>query len=154
MLLCAAPHAELPKGPPASEMAKLYFLAGDLRKAIETARAGTKSPDAARCKALYPMLVEYEFALSRAESLTPAEAKAFLDWDRKISPGTPGKLTAAVVRRYVDAPLQLARTAEQGGELAKARRLVVGVLQVDATNTDALALRDALDPPDAGSKTK
>ena len=88
-LLSAAPASEARKGPPASEMAKLYFLAGDLRRAIETARQGINS-DPVKCKALYPMLVEYQFLVPRGDELTPAEARAFLEWDRKISPGTPG----------------------------------------------------------------
>ncbi len=144
---------ELKKGPPPSELAKLYFLAGDLRKATETARQGAKI-DPERCKAIYPMLVEYEFLLPRADRLTPTEAKAFFEWDRKISPGTPGKLTAPVFRRYVETPLQLAHTAAQGDDLPRAKNLLAQVLEVDPGNANALALKASLDSADAGSGAK
>ena len=74
LLAIAAPPtpANPVKGPPPSELARLYFLAGDLRKATETARMGV-GIDPVRCKAIYPMLVEYEFLLPRADTLTPAE---------------------------------------------------------------------------------
>ena len=147
----AAPEVDPKKGPPPSELAKLYFLAGDLRKATETARVGAKV-DPVKCKAIYPMLVEYEFLLPRADHLTPAEAKAFFEWDRKISPGTPGKLTGPVFRRYVETPLQLARTAAQGDDKPRAAKLVAQVLEVDPANADALALKASLEPADAGVK--
>ena len=150
LLMTAAPAAEAaPTGPPPSELAKLFFLAGDLRKATETARLGVKV-DPVRCRAIYPMLVEYEFLIPRADNLTPAEAKAFFEWDRKISPGTPGKLTTAVFRKYVETPLQLAHTAVNGDDLPRARKLLAQVLEVDPTNADALALKLSIAPKDGG----
>src|SRR4051812_45507346 len=104
LLLCAAPdEAPKPRTPPASDMAILFFLAGDLRQATASARAGMKT-DTARCKALYPMLVEYEFLVNKRDQFTVEEARAFIAWDRKISPKAMSKLTASVYRTYVDVP--------------------------------------------------
>jgi hypothetical protein len=83
------------------------------------------------------------------EELTLAEARAFLEYDRKISPGTPGKLTAPVQRKYVEAPLNSAGVARGGGDLVRARKLVAEVLAVDPQNPDALKLSAEL-TPDAG----
>ncbi|MBS1149730.1 MAG: hypothetical protein H6Q89_1428 [Myxococcaceae bacterium] len=149
LLLCAAPEGEKPTGPPASDMAILYFLAGDLRRAVDVARAGLKT-DAVKCKPLFPMLVEYEFLLPKRETLTVEEAKAFLEWDRKISPKAQGKLTGVVYRKYVETPLHYARTANQGGELEKAKKLLGEVLIVDPKNEDALALKALIARPDGG----
>ena len=149
MLLCAAPPADRPKAPPASDMAILFFLAGDLRRAVDTCRLGMKT-DPVKCKALYPMLVEYEFLVPRRESLTVAEAKAFVAWDRKISPAAPGKLTGAVMKRFVETPLHFARLAHASGEAAKAKRLLGEALEVDPLHADALALKAQLEARDAG----
>ncbi len=138
LLLCAEPVQKQP-APPASDMAILYFMAGDLRRAVDTARAGMKS-DPVKCKALFPMLVEYQFLVPKRESLTLEEAKNFILWDKKISPKATGKLTPLVVKRYIDLPLQLARTANQGGDLARSKKFVADVLAVDPANEDALAL--------------
>lgn len=152
LLLCAAPpEAGKPKTPPASDMAILYFMAGDMRRAVETARGGMKT-DAAKCKALYPMLVEYQFLVPKRDSLSVEEAKNFLAWDKKISPKAPGKLTGVVYRQYVETPLQYARTAHQGGDVERAKKLLADVLIVDATNEEALALKVAMAAPDAGKK--
>ena len=150
LLLCAAPDGEKVKTPPASDMAILFFLAGDLRRAVDTARAGLKT-DSARCKPLYPMLVEYEFLVPKRDELTADEAKSFLAWDKKISPKASGKLTAVVYRRYVEAPLQYARTAHQGGDTAKANKLLANVLTVDPTNASALELKALMGRLDGGS---
>ena len=121
----------------------------DLRRAVDTARASLKT-DPARCKALYPMLVEYEFLVPRRDTLTLEEAKAFLEWDRKISPRAQGKLTPVVYRKYVETPLHYARTANQGGDLAKAKKLLADVLAVDPKSEDALALQALMAHPDGG----
>ncbi len=150
LLLTVEPEGGMQKvpAPPASDMAILYFMAGDLRRAVDTARAGMKS-DPVRCKALHPMLVEYQFLVPKRETLTQEEAKNFLAWDKKISPKATGKLTPLVVQRYVDLPLQQARTANQGGDVARSKKLVADVLAVDPANADALALKAALSA-DAG----
>ena len=152
LLLCAAPEGQVvppPKAPPASDMAILYFMAGDMRRAVDTARAGLKT-DAAKCKPLYPMLVEYEFLVPKRDELTVEEAKSFIAWDRKISPKASGKLTAVVVRKYVETPLHYARTANEGGDVAKAKKLLADVLTVDPANADALALKALIAQPDGG----
>ena len=143
ILTAAPPVAEKPDTPPASDMAILYFLAGDLRRAVDTARAGLTS-DPKKCKVLYPMLVEYAFLVPKRETFSLAEAKSFLDYDKKISPKAQGKLTANVVKRYVELPLQSARTAHKGGDLVRARQFVDDALAVDATNADAIALKAEL----------
>ena len=149
MLVCAAPEAEKPKTPPASDMAVLFFMAGDMRRAVDTARAGMKT-DAVKCKALYPLLVEYEFLVPKRDALTVEQARSFLAWDTKISPKASGKLTAAVVRKYVETPLHYARTANQGGDLVTAKKLLADVLTIDPTNADALALKALINQPDGG----
>ena len=150
LLLCAAPDvAPPPKAPPASDMAILYFMAGDMRRAVDTARAGLKT-DAVRCKPLYPMLVEYEFLVPKRDELTVEEARSFIAWDRKISPKASGKLTAVVFRKYVETPLHYARTANEGGDLAKAKQLLADVLTVDPANAEALALKALIAQPDGG----
>ena len=148
LLLTAAP-AEKPKAPPASDMAILYFMAGDLRRAVDTARLGMKT-DAVKCKALYPLLVEYEFLVPKRDTLSVAEAKDFIAWDRQISPKASGKLTGSVIKRYIEAPLHYARTAHEGGEAAKAKKLLDDVLEIDPKNADALALKAKIEAPDSG----
>ncbi len=150
MLLCAAPvEGEKPRAPPPSDMAVLFFLAGDLRQATASARAGMKT-DAARCKALYPMLVEYEFLVNKRDEFTTEEAKAFIAWDRKISPKAMSKLTTGVFHTYVEVPLMQARTANQGGDLKRAKKLLDDVLVIDPANEDALALKAMMAAPDGG----
>jgi hypothetical protein len=154
MILAAAPDpAAAKKGPPPSELARLYFLAGDLRRAVESAGMGRqdpKKPDAAACKTLYPLLVEYEFLVPRRDTLKPEEAKSLLELDREISPKQMGNLTKEVLKHYVEIPLQLARNA--GSENApRARKLLAQVLAVDPANPDALKLSAELGPADAGS---
>ena len=147
--LLAADPAPKPETPPASDMAILYFLAGDLRRAVDTARAGLTS-DAKRCKALYPMLVEYEFLVPKREEMTVEQARDFLAWDKKISPKSRGKLTGFVVQRYVETPLRAAQVQLKGGDVARARKLIDDALTVGPANTDGLALRAQLGAPDAG----
>ena len=149
LLWCAAPEVGKAKTPPASDMAILFFLAGDMRQAVNTARGGLTT-DPVKCKVLYPMLVEYEFLVPRRDELTIDEAKSFIAWDRKISPKASGKLTAAVYRKYVETPLHYARTANQGGDVAKAQKLLNDVLTVDPISADALALKALIAQPDGG----
>lgn len=139
-----------PPSPPPSDMAILYFLAGDLRRAVDTARGGLKGNDAKKCKVLFPMLVEYEFLIPKREEFTLEQARQFLEYDKKISPQAQSKLTLQVVKRYVDLPLQTARTAQKGGDLARARKFVGDALAVDPASKDALELQAQLGAADAG----
>ena len=146
-LVLSAPPAKAP-APPAGETAKLFFLAGDVAKAVDWAQRGLKS-DAAKCKPMLKALAEYGALANHTDDFTPEQAKAFLEWDRRISPGTPGKLTVPVIHHFVTAPLEKARADLKAGEPAAARALVLGVLKVDPKNADALALEQQLSA-DAG----
>ncbi len=149
LLLSAAPESRPRSGPSASQMAILYFMAGDMRRAVDSARTGMKT-DAAKCKVLLPLLVEYQFLVSRRDELTIEEAKSFIAWDRQISPKASGKLTALVYRKYVETPLQYARTANQGGDRGAAKKLLEQALTVDPTSDAALALKALIEQSDGG----
>ncbi|MBX7099155.1 MAG: hypothetical protein K1X89_15700 [Myxococcaceae bacterium] len=143
LLLAAAPPK---KGPKPSEMAHLYFLAGDLPHAVESAKKCNEL-EGGKCKAMFKALAEYQFLASRAERLTPAEAKQFIAYDREISKTVPAKLTERVIARYVTEPLDLANRAAAAGDREQALGLAKAVLDVDPTNADARAM---LGLPDAG----
>ena len=125
--------------PPAGETAKLYFLAGDLAKAVEWASRGVKS-DPKVCRPMLKALAEYGAMANHSDEFTPEQARDFIKWDRQISPSAPGKLTQPVIDRFVTAPLarasQLAET-----DVVAARDLVERVLLVDPKSPDALTLQ-------------
>lgn len=146
-LVLAAPPKKLP-APPPGETAKLYFLAGDVAKAVDWARRGVRT-DAAKCKPMLEALAEYGALANHTDDFTPEQARAFLEWDRKISPGTPGKLTVPVINHFIVVPLERARADLQAGELAEARERLALVLAVDPKNAAALALEEQLSA-DAG----
>lgn len=152
-LVLAAPPASPPalKGaPPPSEMAKLYFLAGDLAQAVEIARQGLKT-EPAKCKPLLTALAEYQYLAPKRDAFTPAQAKTFLDYDHAITPDKPGKLTEGVLVRWVRQPLDLAKARLAAGDAEGARRFVQAVLEVDPKNAEALALqRPPAEGVDAG----
>lgn len=129
-------------GPKASETAKLYFLAGDLAKAQDWARRGLTT-EKRTCERLHKALVEYSFLANRSDAFSLLEAKQFIELDRHISPGTPGKLTQAVLERFVDKPLSLA-AARAEGDVSGALRLVDQVLTVEPHNSVAKALKKKL----------
>lgn len=150
LLLLAPPSAPADKGPSLSETARLYFLAGDVRKALEWCTRGMKT-EPRRCKPMIKALAEYGYLAERRDAFTPADAKAFLEWDRAISPTTPSKLTEPTIARFVTEPLARARALAAAGGAAPAQELVAQVLLVDPRNPAALALRDELRAgPDAG----
>jgi hypothetical protein len=138
MVLLSAPDAG--SVPTPRELAQLYFLAGDLRRAVDAGRQCVQREGKKKCEALYRALVEYEALIPRNEELTPAEAKSYLEWDRVISPNEPGKLTRPVFARYVEEPLAAARAAAGTGDAKKAKALAERVLQVDPQNADAKRL--------------
>lgn len=135
-LLAAAPPK---KGPKASEMAHLYFLAGDLTHAVESAKKCNEL-EGGKCKAMFKALAEYQYLASRTERLTPAEAKQFIAYDRAISKTVPAKLTEKVIERFVKEPLDLAARAAAAGDREQAQGLAKAVLEVDPTNADAKAM--------------
>jgi hypothetical protein len=134
------PDADGGFGPTPREMAQLFFLAGDLRRAVEAGRRCVQLEKKKKCEPFYRALVEYEALISRNEELTLAEAKSYLEWDRLISPKEPGKLTKPVMRRYIEDPLAGARVAIQAGDTKSAKAAAERVLQVDPKNADAKAL--------------
>ncbi len=138
--------------PPAGETAKLFFLAGDVAKAVEWAQRGLKT-DPKRCKPMLKALAEYGFLAGKRDDFTPEQARAFLEWDRAISPGVPGKITEPVIARFVTVPLSNARAMALAGQRERARTAVLAVLAVDPKHAQALALEKelALGGPDAGA---
>jgi len=126
--------------PTPREMATLFFLAGDLKRAIDAAMRCVQLEGRKKCEPVYRALVEYEALIPKNDQLTIAEAKSYLEWDRLVSPKEPGKLTRPVLERYVTAPLEAARIALQAGEKAQAKAAVERVLQVDPKNAEAKAL--------------
>ncbi|MBK7863988.1 MAG: hypothetical protein IPJ65_36360 [Archangiaceae bacterium] len=143
LLLLAAPAPGLADAGPAPtprELAQLFFLAGDLRRAVDAGRRCMQLEGRKKCEPFYRALVEYQALIPKNDQLTLAEAKAYLEWDRFVSPQQPGKLTEPVLSRYVEEPLSTARAAWQGGDEKSARKLAERVLEVDPKNADAKAL--------------
>ncbi len=137
----AKPDAGVDPGPQTPrEMAQLFFLAGDLKRAIDAASRCIQLEGRKKCEPMYRALVEYEALIHKNDQLTPAEAKAYLEWDRLVSPKEPGKLTKPVVARYVTQPLEAARIAYQAGDKKGAKAAVERVLQIDPKNGEAKAL--------------
>ena len=133
--------------PPASETSKLYFLAGDIAKAVEWATRGMKKESKA-CKPLLKALAEYAALANHRDEFTIAQAREFIEWDRQISPGTPGKITVPIIDRYITSPLSVAAEMEKQGRVAEAVAIATRVLEVDPKNVEATRL--AKRAPDAG----
>ena len=155
LLLVAAPPAPAPgapgdRGPSLSETAKLYFLAGDVRKALEWCTRGLKT-EPKTCKPMIKALAEYGYLADKRDAFTPEQARAFLEWDRAISPTVPSKLTEPTIERFVAEPLRRARIIDQAGDRAAARQLVEQVLVVDPKHAGALALAKELAGLDGGA---
>lgn len=142
------PRGDVKKpGPPASETAKLYFLAGDIAKAQEWARSGMKKEPKV-CKPMLQALAEYAFLANHVDELTPEQARQFIELDRKISPQAQAKLTLKVIDRYVEKPLSIAEARASGGDAKSAVAIAETVLSIDPANARALALKKPA--PDAG----
>jgi hypothetical protein len=133
------------KAPSPRELAQLFFLAGDLRRAVELGKRCVELEGKPRCMPFYRALVDYESLILRNEHLSRAEAKAYLEYDHLISPQQEGKLTAPVRQRYVTDPLAAAQRALDSGERDKALALVNAVLEVEPANGSAKTLRAQLD---------
>jgi len=129
------------KLPPAGETARLYFLAGDVAKAVEWASRGVKT-DSKVCKPMLKALAEYGALANHTDDFTPEQARAFIKWGRQISPTSVGKLTQPVIDRFITAPL--AHAVEMAGsDTAGAKALIERVLFVDPKHPEALALQKA-----------
>lgn len=147
LILLAAPPgpaADAGVAPTPREMAQLFFLAGDLRRAVDAGRRCLQIEGKKKCEPFYRALVEYEALIHKNEELTLAEAKSYLEWDRLISPKEPGKLTKPVLRRYIEEPLASARIAMQAGDKKNAKAAVERVLQIDPKHGDAKRLLEEL----------
>lgn len=128
--------------PPPGETAKLYFLAGDLAKAVEWATRGLKT-DSKACKPMLKALAEYGFLANHTDEFTSEQARDFIKWDRVISPATPGRLTLPVVERFVTDPLERAKQLSYLDPV-QARQFVDRVLNVDPQNAEAIGLKRQL----------
>ena len=138
LLALAAAPPDLDRGPPPSELAKLYFIAGDLLRAQQALRLGqSRDP---RAKAMMPAFIEYEQLATRADHLTQAEAKAFVADDRALSPLAMGKMTKGVYDRFVTTPLLKARARADAELNAEAMALARAALEVDPHSAEAIAL--------------
>jgi hypothetical protein len=149
LVLAAAPP---PKGraPPASETAKLYFLAGDLAKAQEWARQGIRR-EPKLCRPLVKRLAEYAWLAGKSDDLDVKQARQVLELDRAISPSKPGKLTERVIERFITRPMEIADLHAQQGHSDSARVIARQVLEVDPSNARARALAEVpVEARDAG----
>jgi hypothetical protein len=138
LLLIAVPDAG--SAPTPREMAQLFFLAGDLRRAVDAGRRCVQLEGKKKCEPFYRALVEYEALIHKNDELTPEEARAYLEWDRLVSPQQPGKLTKPVIARYVEGPLEAGRQALSNGDHAAAKQAAERVLKVDPKNAEAKKL--------------
>ena len=144
LLLAAPPPPDAgPPAPTPREMAQLFFMAGDLRRAVDAGRRCIQVEGKKKCEAFYRALVEYEALIPKNEQLTLDEAKNYLAWDRLISPQEPGKLTRGVIQRWIDDPLAGASAALQVGDKKSAKQAAERVLKVDPKNEQAKKLLEA-----------
>ncbi len=128
--------------PQPSANARLYFLAGDLSKAVEWAkRCVATEPEV--CRPMLKALAEYAFLANHTDELTLEQARDFIAYDRVVSATVPGKLTKPVIARFVTGPLARAHEL-MASDAAQAKSLVERVLTVDPANAEALKLRKAL----------
>lgn len=139
-LLSAKPAAEKP--PSMIETAKLFFLAGDIPKAQDWARACLKREPKV-CASINKWLAEYAFLASRIDEFTPEQAREFIELDKKIAPLAQGKMTKEVVERYVTKPFETAKARANGDEKG-ALGLLEKVLVVDPKHAEALELQKTI----------
>jgi hypothetical protein len=136
-------------GPAPSETAKLFFLAGDVSKALEIARAGVKK-DGKRCRRLVKLLAEYGYLVNHMDEFTPDQARQFIELDAQIAPGAVGKLTQKTIERFIDKPLEVARLRAKAGDVAGAAAIARDTLKVDPQHAETLAFLASLEVADAG----
>lgn len=142
-VLSGAPAAtKKPAGPHPTETAKLFFLAGDIAKAQEFARACVRR-EPKKCGPINGWIAEYAFLIRDADTLTVEQARQLLELDKKIAPNKRGKLTETVVERYVTRPLERARSLSTQDRLA-ALHVVEQVLTIEPANAAALELQKSL----------
>jgi hypothetical protein len=155
LALTQAPLA--PPNAPSTEDApsavRLMFQAGDLRRAISMAKtcAGAKRKGFKECLVMVKPLVEYQALIEKGAKLTADEAKLLFEYQAKISPLTPSKLSAEAQARFVDKPWEQALAAQRVGDSKLANALAQGVLTVQPNHEGAKAF---LAPADAGTAKK
>ena len=146
-----------PPKPPSTEDApsavRLLFQAGDLRRAISMAKtcAGSKKKGFKDCLAMVKPLVEYQSLIEKGAALTADEAKLLFEYQAKLSPLTPSKLSAEAQKRFVDKPWEQAQAALRLGDTKLATELAQGILKVQPGHEGA---KDLLAPADAGTAKK
>lgn len=149
-LLTQVPTPPVPPGagaaPPPWEVAKLFFLAGDVARAVETVlKCQVTSPK--RCGPMKKPLVEYQYLASKRDELTREEAAQLIAYDRQLSPTKPGKISEPIIARFVTTPLSLAKARIDGGDPESARLALEAVLAVDPKQAEAKALLKSLPKP-------
>jgi hypothetical protein len=146
----AAPvEPKAPSTEDAPSAVRLLFQAGDLRRAISMAKtcAGSKKKAYKECLVMVKPLVEYQSLIEKGATLTADEAKALFEYQAKISPLTPSRLSAEAQARFVDKPWEQAEAALRGGDGKRASELAQGVLKVQPNHVGA---KELLAPSDAG----
>jgi hypothetical protein len=107
LLLLANPVAGPKEGPKPSELAKLYFIAGDLLRARQALEGGQgKDP---KVEPMLKELADYQFLLSKADRLTAKEAAQLIALDHAFSPLAMAKTTKPIHDRFVAMPLLKAK---------------------------------------------
>jgi hypothetical protein len=137
----AGPHG--PKeGPKPSELGKLYFIAGDLLRAHEALEAGHGKDPA--CEPMIKQLADYQLLVTKADKLTPAEAKQLIALDRALSPLAVGKMTRPVHDRFVTLPLLKAKARLDANLPNDALPFALAAHDADPNDPDALAVLQRL----------
>ncbi len=141
------------QGPKPSELAKLYFIAGDLLRAREALEGGRGRDPLA--EPMLRELADYQYLAARSDRLTAAEAKQLIALDRAFSPLAMGKITRPVHDRFVAMPLLKAKARLEANLLAEALPFALAAHDADPLDPDALAMLarlgvDAGTPSDAG----
>jgi hypothetical protein len=141
------------EGPQPSELAKLYFIAGDLSRAHDALNAGVKRDP--KCEPMLRALADYQYLVSRSDRLTPADAKQLFALDRALSPQAMGKITKPVHDRFVAMPLLKAKARLDAGLTQEALGFARAAYDADPYDADAVATMsrlgvDAGTPVDGG----
>jgi tetratricopeptide (TPR) repeat protein len=136
------PTGKKPAVPKASELVKLYFLAGDLPTAIDWAKKGMKK-EPKICSAQIKQLAEYHYLAGKIDELVPEEAVKMIALNKQIAPGGVSKLTEKVLEKFATRPLKLAQLRLAAGDKKFAKETAEQVLQVDPQNADAKTMLEA-----------
>jgi hypothetical protein len=137
LLLAASPDAGVVPTP--REMAQLYFIAGDLRRAVDFGRRCVQL-DKKKCELFYRALVEYQALIPKNDRLSRAEARQYLEWDHLVSPERLGALSVDVNRKFITDPMDAANAALVAGDCARAEALAKTVLEVSPKHLEAQRL--------------